>query len=467
MSQQKIINFKPTPQQFTALTSLFYDHIDEVLYGGAAGGGKSYLGCAWLIIQCSKYPGSRWLMGRSKLDTLKKTTLFTFFKVCKDFGIKADEDFNFNGSTNIITFANQSEILLKDLFLYPSDPEFDSLGSLEIAGAFLDEVAQITRKAREVVKSRLGWKMADGTEIKPKLFMTCNPNKGFAYKDFYLPSTHGSLPANFQFIPALPASNKHLSEGRQKSLENLTGVERKRLLLGLWEYDSDPSSLIDYDNIINLFNNGQVVVRNDKNEVIGTKREDGSIYKDKCISVDVARLGKDTTVILIWIGLYILEYQILVKSTTTETAKIVKSHQQLHNISATLTIVDADGIGGGVVDQLPGCISFLNSAAPHNKENYANLKSQCYFKLAELINKHELAVVTDDEEIITRITEELEQVKRKDFDKDGKLQIIPKEQVKAVLGRSPDFTDAMMLRMYPLVKNRHASFEDTYSFAGF
>ena len=43
----------------------------EILYGGAAGGGKSALGVLWLIEQCQAYPGTRWLMGRSKLKTLK------------------------------------------------------------------------------------------------------------------------------------------------------------------------------------------------------------------------------------------------------------------------------------------------------------------------------------------------------------------------------------------------------------
>ena len=51
----------------------------EVLYGGAAGGGKSALGCLWLISMCQRYPKTRWLMGRAKLKSLKDTTLNTFF----------------------------------------------------------------------------------------------------------------------------------------------------------------------------------------------------------------------------------------------------------------------------------------------------------------------------------------------------------------------------------------------------
>ena len=46
------------------------------------------------------------------------------------------------------------------------------------------------------------------------------------------------------------------------------------------------------------------------------------------------------------------------------------------------------------------------------------------------------------------IIEELEQVRTKDADKDNKLQMIPKDNVKAMLGRSPDYSDALAMRMY-------------------
>ena len=117
------------------------DVTEEVLFGGAAGGGKSALGCLWLIECSQKYPGSRWLMGRSKLKTLKETTLNTFFELSADLGLA--NQYTYNAQTNIITWFNGSQIILKDLFLYPSDPNFDSLGSLEITGAFIDECNQL------------------------------------------------------------------------------------------------------------------------------------------------------------------------------------------------------------------------------------------------------------------------------------------------------------------------------------
>ena len=46
------------------------------------------------------------------------------------------------------------------------------------------------------------------------------------------------------------------------------------------------------------------------------------------------------------------------------------------------------------------------------------------------------------------IVQELEVVEMKDMDKDNKLMIISKDKIKQNIGRSPDFSDALMMRMY-------------------
>ena len=148
---------KLLPKQENAVYYLKDNETKELLYGGAAGGGKSALGCLWLIESCQKYPGSRWLMGRAKLKALKETTLNTFFELSSNLGIT--DQFTYNAQANVIYWTNGSEILLKDLFLYPSDPNFDSLGSLEITGAFIDECNQIVYKAWQIVTSRCRYKL--------------------------------------------------------------------------------------------------------------------------------------------------------------------------------------------------------------------------------------------------------------------------------------------------------------------
>ena len=88
------------------------------------------------------------------------------------------------------------------------------------------------------------------------------------------------------------------------------------------------------------------------------------------------------------------------------------------------------------------------TARPLKKENYQNLKTQCYYKLAELINKGQIGITCPDINVKNHIIEECEQVRMKDADKDTKLQIVPKEIVKDIIGRSPDYSDALAMRMY-------------------
>src|SRR3546814_17191239 len=144
---------KLTIKQTKALDSLQSPVINEVLFGGGSGGAKSVLGCYWLGKCCLKYPGTRWVMGRAVLKTLKETTLNSFFWVMAQQGLMAGRDYKFNAQSNTIYFPNASEILLKDLYSYPSDPNFDELGSLEITGAFVDERSEESRVGKECVRT--------------------------------------------------------------------------------------------------------------------------------------------------------------------------------------------------------------------------------------------------------------------------------------------------------------------------
>jgi PBSX family phage terminase large subunit len=416
-----------TGTQKKAIKYLFDSSTRDVLFGGAAGGGKSWVGVAWLIIMCIKYPDTRYLMGRSKLDTLKKTTLNTFFEVCSQWGILAGEHYKFNGSTNIITFFNGSEIILKDLFAYPSDRNFDSLGSLEITGAFIDEANQISEKAKNVVSSRIRYKL-DENNLIPKLLLTCNPAKNWVYTEYYRPSRDNTLKPHRKFIQSLVDDNENVSVHYKGQLESLDELNKQRLLYGNWEYDASEDNLINYNSIVNLFT--QEGVR-------------GDMY----ITCDVARFGVDKTVLMLWSGYHIEKVQSFLKTSITDVYDKIREWQKDNAVSLRNIIVDEDGVGGGVVDLLR-CRGFVNNSRPLKNENYQNLKTQCYYKLSDMINKGQIGINTKDTGIREDIIEELEQVRSKDADKDNKLQILPKDKVKDVIGRSPDYSDAMAMRMY-------------------
>ena len=423
---------KLTVKQTIALDYLEDNITNEVLFGGGAGGGKTALGCYFQIKRRLKYPETRGLIGRAVLKTLKETTLVSFFQVAKIQGLVANEHYRYNGQSNQIEFFNGSVILLKDLFQYPSDPNFDELGSLEITDSFIDEANQVTDKAKNIVKSRIRFKL-DDYDLIPKQLYTCNPAKNWTYSEFYKPDRDAELEPNKKFIQSLVDDNPFISKHYKQNLLTLDKESKERLLFGNWEYLSDPSSLIEYDKIINSFSNTFVS------------------SGDKYITCDIARFGNDSTVIGVWSGLRVKVYRYSKKSIV-EVANIVKQLMAENSVPISNVLADEDGVGGGAVDLL-SCRGFVNNSTPlenpisRTKDNFDNLKSQCYFKLAEKVNNDDIYIDCPSN-FKQMIIEELEQVKQKSVDSDTKKGIIPKDKVKQLIGRSPDFSDMLAMRMW-------------------
>ena len=418
------------PKQNSAVYYLKDQITKEVLYGGAAGGGKSALGCLWIIEMCQNYHGSRWLMGRAKLKTLKETTLNTFFELSSE--LKISDQFNYNQQQGIIYWNNGAEILLKDLYFYPADPEFDQLGSLEITGAFIDEVSQVTYKAWQIVQSRIRYKLTEFGLI-PKILGSCNPTKKWVYKEFYKPFKDKNLRSDRAFIQALPTDNPYLPKSYLDSLLGLDETTKQRLYYGNWEFDDDPAKLIGYESILDIWRNEYV--------------PEG----EKFITADIARFGSDKGVIMVWSGFRVIDIITLDHSSITNTSQSIRDLANKYEIPNKNIIADEDGVGGGVVDIL-ACKGFINGSRALKEDGkevqYQNLKTQCYFKLAEKINLGQIFLTKPFSNISERLIQELEQVKRDNIDKDGKLFLMSKDKVKEAIGRSPDFSDALMMRIY-------------------
>lgn len=421
----------------TAKQTIVLDYLEdatttEALYGGAAGGGKSVIGCYWQLKNRLKYPGTRGLLGRAKLKTLKETTLKTFFEVCKLQGLKADVHYKYKVQEGLIVFPNGSEIILKDLFLYPADPDFDELGSLELTDAFIDESNQVVAKARNIVKSRIRFKL-DENNLIPKLLMTCNPAKNWTYLDFYEPHMKGALRIDRKFVQAFSDDNQYLSKHYKKNLSDLDEASKQRLLYGNWDYTNDPAQLIKFDKIANVFN--KRLPRNEEGE---------EVFKKQYLSVDVARFGKDTSVIMRWKDLQVVDIKTIKKGSVTDLVKTVKAIALEHKIPMSQIVADEDGVGGGFVD-MTRCRGFVNNSKALKGENYMNLKSQCGYKLAKSCNE---GLVGIDKTIHRdEIVQELEQIKSYKMDSDTKLQLLSKDKVKEIIGRSPDYSDSLLMRM--------------------
>jgi phage terminase large subunit len=441
------VNINLTKKQSLAWKLLMNDTTNEVLYGGSAGAGKSWLGCLWISTLCLQYPGVRCLIGRTVLTQLKMTTLNTLFETLQSMGLKSGEHYVYNGQSNIITFNNKSEIILKDLQYQPSDPNFDSLGGLELTAVFVDEAAQISQLAYNILKSRMRFKLTEYNLI-PKMLMTCNPGQVWLKKVFYLPYVQDTLEPTKAFVPALPMDNPHLPPSYIEMLKGLPNAQRRRLLEGDWNYMDESDNLFDFDSISNSI-------------FLSTPKPEDKKY----ISVDVARFGSDRSVAIVWSGLVVLEVFIYTKLSTTELSSEIRELIQKYGVHPNNVIVDSDGVGGGVADQIRGT-NFVNNARPLHEQNFSNLKSQCYVKLSELFKEGKMSVNILDPTITDELTQELLSIKLKDVDKDNKVAVQSKEEMKKVLGKSPDLSDALMMRMYFEIKNLKSTGRYAIAFLG-
>jgi hypothetical protein len=428
------IEINPTEKQKYCFKLLLDDITNIIVYGGSAGGGKSWLGCVWITTLCLKYPGIRTLIGRTVLQQLKLTTLNTLFEVFQMMNLKSGEHYNYNGQSNTITFYNKSEIILKDLQFQPSDPNYDSLGGIEVSAIFVDEAAQVSHLCFSILKSRIRYKLNE-FKLIPKMLLTCNPGPNWIKKDFYLPFVQDTLSKDKAFVAALPLDNPHLPSTYIEMLKGLPPAQRRRLLEGDWNYMEESDSLFDFDQISNS------IFRSRPNP-----------DEKKYMSVDVARFGSDRSVIMIWVGLVVVECKVYTKLSTVELSEEIRTLIQIHGIHPQHIIVDSDGVGGGVADIIRGTNFVNNSSALHN-QNFINLKSQCYVKLSELFKEGKISLNMLDPTLVDDLTQELLAVKLKDIDKDNKVAVQSKDEMKKILGKSPDLSDALMMRMYYEVKN--------------
>lgn len=197
------------------------------------------------------------------------------------------------------------------------------------------------------------------------------------------------------------------------------------------------------------------------------------LTEDQYLIVDVAGDGSDRCVFSFWKGLVEYKRKSFDRLNSSSIREQIREEAKSERIPFSHIIVDAVGVGEHLPHDplLDGIIGFKSSYSaiktdlnivtlPNLKytngakltTDYANLRSQCVFTLADLVNNHKIAslVEADGKE---KIIEELSLYQ--DASKgDGKRFATPKEEIKEILGRSPDDSDTWIMRMYFVIMNR-------------
>lgn len=224
--------------ELTKTQKMFMDaDADEVLFGGAAGGGKSYGQLADALIYALKYPGSKQLILRKTYPELEHSmiiTSLTFYpkSVCK-----------YSSATRKWNFVNNSVIEFgycaakADVLRYQG-AEYEVVRFDELTHFTEDQYTYLISRIRGVnpypkmVKSSTNPGGIGHSWVKRRFIDGIEPNKV---------SSDPETGARRLFIPSYVQDNVFLMKSDKsyiKRLEQLPEKERKALLCGEWDiYD--------------------------------------------------------------------------------------------------------------------------------------------------------------------------------------------------------------------------------------
>lgn len=327
--------------------------------------------------------------------------------------------YRFNESNLIIYCPNGAEIHFK------SAEKPDNLYGEDVYAAVFDEAPRAREEAWYALRSTLSY-----TQAPCKLIGNFRGISNWVHK----------LKEKANYDPEYSYFKITCWDGIAEGILSQSEIEQakrdlpEKIFKELYEAEAseDIGQLIMNESIMKLFSNEHI--------------QDGVIY----ITADIARLGKDKTVIFVWSGFRVIEVFEMDTSTVDVSVNSIRDLMRKYNCNTRNVIVDEDGVGGGVKDYLK-CSGFINNSKPIKvnglQENFSNLKTQCYYKLAETINQNEMFVKCNSSQERC-LTEELELVRlAKEIDI-SKITLITKDEIKSKIGRSPDYSDALMMRMY-------------------
>lgn len=206
--------------------------------------------------------------------------------------------------------------------------------------------------------------------------------------------------------------------------------------LYLCEGTTDPSLLVEYGAVTDLFTNSHV--------------PEGQ----PALTCDIALHGSDEFVMGLWSGMILKDIEVFAKLDAKKVLAIIEGKATAYSVPRSRIVYDADGLGAYLKGYLSGGTSFQGGTVSiplmDHKLSYHNLRSQCHFLTADRINARTMWVATE------KYREQIEQeifacLRTSGQNAAGQWCVYPKDApevgAKARLGRSPDKFDMMQMRM--------------------
>lgn len=230
------LDYTPTQKQ-----ALFHSsNADEVLYGGAAGGGKSRAIVMEAVIDALENAGIDSYLFRKTYPELEATLIAEALRCVPK------ELFKYSKTTHDMRFSNGSTLHFR--FCRNMQDALKYQGC-EMHRIYIDELTHFSEEIYDYLKTRL--RAPKRFNIKPRIRLTTNPG-GVGHSWVKAAFIDGKAPFEIhktiikseilgesrvvtrQYIPAYATDNPHLSKDYIIELEQKPEALRKALLLGDW-----------------------------------------------------------------------------------------------------------------------------------------------------------------------------------------------------------------------------------------
>lgn len=254
-------------------------------------------------------------------------------------------------------------------------------------------------------------------------------------------------------------------------LKEKSKVDKEYAYFKVTAYDAVEAGILDKEEVeqarrdlpLNVFKQLYLAESSESSDMLVTFSAIQSLWTNthaitgtKYITADIALHGSDKFIVFVWDGLKIIDYRSIDKCDANQVTDLLKELAEAHSVMRNNIVYDADGLGSFLKGYLQGAVAFNNGGKPKMGTNYKNLKSECGYELAKKINDGEIYIAIDIEREF--IIKELECLRSYALDEDGKIQLLPKKKIKEIIGNSPDYLDALIMRMWFELKDDFVPF---------
>lgn len=237
------LEYNPTPKQ-----RLFHESTaDRILYGGAAGGGKSYAMCWDAFLRCLQWPGTYAYMFRRTFPMLEGTLIKNMLKIIpKSLG-------KYVGDKHEYRLVNGS--IIKFCYCDNEGTDLMNYQGHEIDWLYFDELTHFTKAMYDFLVTRLRTEKKDGSALPYEPCVRCASNPGSAghswvkqafvdktdcgqkiVRDVVIDEKRKKKQIIYtQYIPATAYDNPYLQDNYIFNLLQKPKALREALLYGKWD----------------------------------------------------------------------------------------------------------------------------------------------------------------------------------------------------------------------------------------